>query len=114
MKILADPTIPVNAGMSYDPTSAFRPAPFLDAQRPAAPVCARNTETTHRVADTVHQRHSRRSRQSAIPAASQWHDDSHHIGGRDPRNGQFYTYIETIAGRQGGRACWAMDRTASM
>src|SRR5258706_8256504 len=38
-----------------------------------------------------------------IPAASQGTMNLISVGGRDPRNGRAYTYVETIAGGQGGR-----------
>lgn len=101
VKLLADPTIPVNAG-TFRPIDIRIPAgSFLDAQRPAA-VCAGNTETTHRVADTVLRAFAKIA-PDRIPAASQGTMNLISIGGRDPRNGQLYTYIETIAGGQGGR-----------
>ncbi|MFZ4807948.1 MAG: hydantoinase B/oxoprolinase family protein [Hyphomicrobiaceae bacterium] len=101
VKILADPTIPVNAG-TFRPIDIFiPPGSFLDAQHPAA-VCAGNTETTHRVADTVLRAFAQIA-PDRIPAASQGTMNLISIGGRDPRNGNLYTYIETIAGGQGGR-----------
>jgi N-methylhydantoinase B len=101
VKILADPTIPVNAGTFRPISISIPPGSFLDAQPPAA-VCAGNTETTHRVADTVLRAFAQIA-PDRIPAASQGTMNLISIGGRDPRNGQPYTYIETIAGGQGGR-----------
>lgn len=101
VKILADPTIPVNAG-TFRPIEIFiPPGSFLDARHPAA-VCAGNTETTHRVADTVLKAFAQIA-PDRIPAASQGTMNLISIGGRDPRSGNLYTYIETIAGGQGGR-----------
>lgn len=101
VKILADPTIPVNAGTFRPIDIKIPPGSFLDAQPPAA-VCAGNTETTHRVADTVLKAFAQIA-PDRVPAASQGTMNLIGIGGRDPRNGQLYTYIETIAGGQGGR-----------
>jgi N-methylhydantoinase B len=101
VKILADPTIPVNAGTFRPIDIRIPPGSFLDAQRPAA-VCAGNTETTHRVADTVLKAFAQIA-PDRVPAASQGTMNLISVGGRDPRNGQIYTYIETIAGGQGGR-----------
>jgi N-methylhydantoinase B len=101
VKILSDPTIPVNAGTFRPIEISIPPGSFLDAQPPAA-VCAGNTETTHRVADTVLKAFAQIAPER-IPAASQGTMNLIGIGGRDPRNGQLYTYIETIAGGQGGR-----------
>ena len=101
VKLLTDPTIPVNAG-------TFRPVEvrlsddcFLNARHPAA-VCAGNTETTQRVADTVLRAFAQFA-PDRIPAASQGTMNLISVGGQDPRTGRPYTYIETIAGGQGGR-----------
>ena len=101
VKVLTDPTIPVNAG-TFRPVDIRIPeGSFLDAQRPAA-VCAGNTETTQRVADTVLKVFAQFA-PDRIPAASQGTMNLISVGGRDPRNGRAYTYVETIAGGQGGR-----------
>ena len=101
VKLLVDATIPVNAG-TFRPVEILIPkGSFLDAVAPAA-VCAGNTETTHRVADTVLRAFAQIA-PDRIPAASQGTMNLISIGGRDPRNGQAYTYIETICGGQGGR-----------
>ena len=42
-------------------------------------------------------------RPERVPAASQGTMNLIGIGGRDPRSGRTYTYVETIAGGQGGR-----------
>jgi len=101
VKILTDPTIPVNAG-TFRPVTIHAPAgSFLNAVHPAA-VCAGNTETTQRVCDTVLKAFALVAPER-IPAASQGTMNLIGIGGVDPRNGRAYTYIETIAGGQGGR-----------
>ncbi|MGU3495076.1 hydantoinase B/oxoprolinase family protein [Xanthobacteraceae bacterium A53D] len=101
VKILSDPSIPVNAGTFRPVDISIPKGTFLDAEHPAA-VCAGNTETTHRVADTVLKAFAQIA-PDRIPAASQGTMNLISIGGRDPRNGQTYTYIETICGGQGGR-----------
>ena len=72
---------------------------------PAA-VCAGNTETTQRVADTV-LKVCAQFAPDRVPAASQGTMNLIGIGGHDPRatgsQGSAYTYIETIGGGQGGR-----------
>jgi N-methylhydantoinase B len=101
VKLLVDATIPVNAG-TFRPVEILIPkGSFLDAVAPAA-VCAGNTETTHRVADTVLRAFAQIA-PDRIPAASQGTMNLISIGGRDPRSGKAYTYIETICGGQGGR-----------
>ncbi len=101
LKVVTDSSIPANAG-------AFRPIEIripegsvLDARSPAA-VCAGNTETTQRVADVV-LRAMAGCVPDRVPAASQGTMNLIGIGGRDPRNGRPYAYVETIGGGQGGR-----------
>lgn len=101
LKVITDPTMPVNAG-SFRPIQVIIPEDsFLNAKRPA-PVCAGNTETTHRVADTIFKAAAAFA-PDAVLAASQGTMNLLGIGGIDPRNGRPYTYIETIAGGEGGR-----------
>ena len=101
IKILTDATIPANAGILRPVEIKIPAGSFLDAQPPAA-VCAGNTETTQRVADTVLKAFAQFA-PNRIPAASQGTMNLIGVGGIDPRNGRPYTYIETIAGGQGGR-----------
>jgi N-methylhydantoinase B len=70
-------------------------------------VCAGNTETTQRVADTVLKACAQFAPER-VPAASQGTMNTIAIGGHDPRaaslpGGRPYSYIETIGGGQGGR-----------
>lgn len=101
IKILMDPTLPPNAGVMRPVEIRVPEGSFLDARRPAA-VCAANTETTQRLADTVLKVFAQFA-PDRIAAASQGTMNLIGIGGRDPRNGKPYTYIETIGGGQGGR-----------
>jgi N-methylhydantoinase B len=101
VKVLTDATIPANAGILRPVTIKIPPGSFLDAQPPAA-VCAGNTETSQRVSDTVLKAFAQFA-PTRIPAASQGTMNLIGVGGIDPRNGHPYTYIETIAGGQGGR-----------
>jgi N-methylhydantoinase B len=101
LKVLTDATIPANAGMLRPVEIRIPAGSFLDAQSPAA-VCAGNTETTQRIADTVLKAFAQLA-PDRIPAASQGTMNLIGVGGIDPRNGRSYTYIETIAGGQGGR-----------
>jgi N-methylhydantoinase B len=101
IKVFTDPEVPVNGG-TFRPVEILIPGQsFLNAQRPAA-VCAGNTETTHRVCDTV-LKAAAQFAPDAVHAASQGTMNLIGIGGVDPRNGRPYTYIETIAGGEGGR-----------
>src|SRR5581483_454515 len=69
-------------------------------------VCAGNTETTQRIADTVLKVFAQFA-PDRVPAASQGTMNLIGIGGRDPRAGGLagrpYTYNVTIGGGQGGR-----------
>ena len=101
IKIFTDPEIPVNGG-TFRPIEICIPENcFLNAQRPAA-VCAGNTETTHRVCDTV-LKAAAQFAPDKVHAASQGTMNLIGVGGIDPRNGRPYTYIETIAGGEGGK-----------
>ena len=107
VKILTDASIPANAGTPAARRDQDPSRLVLDAQPPAA-VCAGNTETTQRIADTVLKVFAQFA-PDRIPAASQGTMNLIGVGGLDPRNGRAYTYIETIAGGQGGRpggAAW--------
>jgi N-methylhydantoinase B len=101
IKILMDATLPPNAGVMRPVEVRIPKGSFLDAQSPAA-VCAGNTEATQRVADTVLRVFAKFAPEK-IAAASQGTMNLIGIGGRDPRTGKIYTYIETIGGGQGGR-----------
>lgn len=101
VKVLTDATIPANAGILRPVVIKIPPGSFLDAQRPAA-VCAGNTETSQRVSDTVLKAFAQFA-PTRIPAASQGTMNLIGVGGIDPRSDRSYTYIETIAGGQGGR-----------
>ena len=106
IKVLTDPEIPVNAGTFRSVELRLPEGSFL-ASRPPAAVCAGNTETTQRVADTV-LKVCAQFAPERVPAASQGTMNSVVIGGRDPRTtdtpgGRPYSYYETIGGGQGGR-----------
>lgn len=101
IKTFTDPEVPVNGG-TFRPIDVRIPTTcFLDAQHPSA-VCAANTETTNRVCDTVLRAAAQIAPDETV-AGSQGTMNLIGIGGIDPRNGQPYAYIETIAGGQGGR-----------
>jgi N-methylhydantoinase B len=101
IKILTDPEIPVNAGTFRSVELKIPEGSFL-ASKPPAAVCAGNTETTQRIADTVLKACAQFAPER-VPAASQGTMNTIAIGGHDPRDGGPYSYIETIGGGQGGR-----------
>src|SRR5260221_4654316 len=104
IKILTDPEIPVNAGTFRSVELRIPEGSFL-ASKPPAAVCAGNTETTQRIADTVLKACAQFA-PDRVPAASQGTMNTIAIGGHDPRakgpGGRPYSYIETIGGGQGG------------
>jgi N-methylhydantoinase B len=105
IKILTDPEVPVNAGTFRAVELRLPEGSFLASRMPAA-VCAGNTETTQRIADTVLKACAQFA-PDRVPAASQGTMNTIAIGGQDSRSrepgGRPYTYIETIGGGQGGR-----------
>src|SRR5438067_1857330 len=101
IKVLTDPEIPVNAGTFRSVELHIPEGSFLAARPPAA-VCAGNTETTQRIADTV-LKVCAQFAPDRVPAASQGTMNTIAVGGNDPRDGRPYSYIETIGGGQGGR-----------
>jgi len=101
LKVMVDATVPVNGG-TFRPIQVHLPEGcVLNAQWPAA-VCAGNTEMPQRIVDTLFKAFAAIAPER-IPAASQGTMNSISIGGRDPRTGTLYAYIETVGGGQGGR-----------
>src|SRR4029078_3863788 len=105
IKILTDPEIPVNAGTFRSVELKIPEGSFLASRTPAA-VCAGNTETTQRIADTV-LKVCAQFAPERVPAASQGTMNTIAIGGPDRArrhpDGRPYSYIETIGGGRGGR-----------
>lgn len=101
IKLLTDASLPPNAGVLRPVSVNIPPGSFLDARPPAA-VCAGNTETTQRLADTILRAFASIAPER-IAAASTGTMNLIGIGGIDPRTGKAYTYIETSGGGQGGR-----------
>lgn len=101
IKTFTDPEVPVNGGTFRPIDIVLATDSVLNARRPAA-VCAGNTETTNRVCDVV-LRAAAQFAAEAVVAGSQGTMNLIGVGGTDPRHARPYTYIETIAGGQGGR-----------
>ncbi len=104
LKLATDPDIPVNGGTVRPIAITVPEGCFLNARFPAA-VSAGNTETTQRVCDTV-LKAAAQFAPDRIPAAGQGTMNLIGVGGTDPRTGRPFTYIETIAGGEGGSP-WA-------
>ena len=114
IKILTDPEIPVNAGTFRSVELKIPEGSFLASQPPAA-VCAGNTETTQRIADTV-LKVCAQFAPDRVPAASQGTMNTIAIGGHDPRakepgGGPTAISRRSAAARAGGR--WGRATTAS-
>src|SRR5207248_8931253 len=82
IKVLTDPEIPVNAGTFRNVELRIPEGSFLAARPPAA-VCAGNTETTQRIADTV-LKVCAQFAPDRVPAASQGTTNTMAIRGNDP------------------------------
>ena len=113
IKVLTDPEVPVNAGTFRGVELRLPEGSFL-ASRPPAAVCAGNTETTQRVADTV-LKVCAQFAPDRVPAASQGTMNSVIIGGHDPRTmrreaGRTVISRRSAAARAGGR--WGRATTA--
>src|SRR5580700_2165278 len=101
IEVTTEQEITVNAGTFLYVELRLPEGSFLAARPPAA-VCAGNTETTQRIADTV-LKVCAQFAPDRVPAASQGTMNTIAVGGNDPRDGRPYSYIETIGGGQGGR-----------
>lgn len=101
VKTLADPTILPNAGL-YRPIKVTAPkGSILNCESPAA--VRDRTETCQRVVDLIYG-----ALAPAIPervtAAHNGANSTMTFFGLHPRNGQFFTYLETVGGGFGARA----------
>lgn len=99
VKMIADPTLPSNAGLTAPITVKTRPGSLVHAQFPA-PVAHGNTQTSQRVVDTILGALDEFT-DELVPAASSGSMSIVTIGGVDPRSGEYYSYVETYGGGQG-------------
>jgi N-methylhydantoinase B len=101
LKALLDPTIPANGGFYRAIRVVAPPGTIVNAQ-PPAPVAWR-TQTCQRIADVVFG-----ALAPALPdrviAATNGANSAWVFSGTDPRSGQYYVYLETLAGGSGARA----------
>ncbi|MFC0580823.1 hydantoinase B/oxoprolinase family protein [Micrococcoides hystricis] len=99
VKLIADATLPSNAGLMRPITVRTRPGTLVDAQFPD-PVSNGNIQTAQRIVDTLlgafHQ-----IAPDLVPAASSGSMSIMTIGGRDFRTGRYFSYVETYGGGQG-------------
>jgi len=82
------------------PVRVLAPEGSIVNARPPAAVAGGNVETSQRIVDAL-MRALASALPDRIPAASSGTMNNLTIGGIDPRNGQPYTYYETIAGGHG-------------
>ena len=99
LKAVLDPDLPANAG-AYRPIEIItREGSILSATYPQA-VCNANIITTQRIVDTIIGAFSQAMPERVL-AASSGTMNLLNVGGLDPRNGEYFQYIETYAGGQG-------------
>jgi N-methylhydantoinase B len=93
--------VPASAGL-MEPIEVIAPPGTVVNANPPASVAGGNVETSQRIVDTVFKALSQ-ALPDRIPAASQGTMNNLTIGGVDPRNGQEFSYYETVAGGMGAR-----------
>ena len=99
VKMLADPTLPSNAGLTAPIDVRTRPGSLVHAEFPA-PVAHGNTQTSQRIVDTILGAFEEFT-EHLVPAASSGSMSIVTIGGVDTRTGDYYSYVETYGGGQG-------------
>ena len=98
-KAVLDPDLPTNAG-AYRPIDVFSPeGTILQATYPAA-IGNANILTCQRVVDVLLAAFYQVA-PDRVCAACSGEMNLLNIGGMDPRNGEYYNYVETYAGGQG-------------
>ena len=93
--------VPASAGL-MQPIHVIAPAGTVVNAKPPASVAGGNVETSQRIVDVLFKALAQALPES-IPAASQGTMNNLTIGGIDPRDGQEFSYYETIAGGMGAR-----------
>ena len=93
--------VPASAGL-MQPIHVIAPAGTVVNANPPASVAGGNVETWQRIVDVLFKALAQALPES-IPAASQGTMNNLTIGGIDPRDGQEFSYYETIAGGMGAR-----------
>ena len=101
LKALLDPTIPANGGF-YRAIRVEAPEGSIVNARPPAPVAWR-TQTCQRIADAIFGALAPALPERVI-GATNGANSAWVFSGIDPRTGQYYVYLETLAGGSGARA----------
>ncbi len=100
LKCLVDPDIPVNEGF-YQPIEVIAPKGLaLNARHPGAIVGG--WEVSMRLCEVLFKALSQ-AVPDRVPAGTKGMICHVGFGGEDPRTGDYYTYLETLAGGYGGR-----------
>ena len=93
--------VPASAGL-MEPIEVIAPSGTVVNANPPASVAGGNVETSQRIVDVLFKALAR-ALPERIPAASQGTMNNLTIGGIDTRNGQEFSYYETVAGGMGAR-----------
>jgi N-methylhydantoinase B len=93
--------VPASAGL-MEPIEVIAPAGTVVNANPPASVAGGNVETSQRIVDVLFKALAQ-ALPDRIPAASQGTMNNLTIGGIDMRNGQEFSYYETVAGGMGAR-----------
>ncbi|WP_426977347.1 hydantoinase B/oxoprolinase family protein [Pseudarthrobacter sp. O4] len=99
VKLLADPTLPSNAGLMAPITVTTRPGSLVSAVFPA-PVANGNTQTSQRIVDVLLGAFHAFA-PGIVPAASSGSMSILTVGGQDDVTGRYFSYVETYGGGQG-------------
>ena len=93
--------VPASAGL-MEPIEVLAPLGTVVNANPPASVAGGNVETSQRIVDVLFKALAK-ALPDRIPAASQGTMNNLTIGGLDSRNGQEFSYYETVAGGMGAR-----------
>jgi N-methylhydantoinase B len=93
--------VPASAGL-MEPIEVIAPRGTVVNANPPAAVAGGNVETSQRIVDVLFKALAK-ALPDRIPAASQGTMNNLTIGGIDSRNGQEFSYYETVAGGMGAR-----------
>src|SRR6185436_7111171 len=93
--------VPASAGL-VEPIEVIAPRGTVVNANPPASVAGGNVETSQRIVDVLFKALAQ-ALPDRIPAASQGTMNNLTIGGIDTRNGQEFSYYETVAGGMGAR-----------
>ena len=102
LKCLIDPDIPLNEGF-YQPIEVVAPKGLAVNPRPPTAIVG-GWEVCSRLCDILFKAFSA-ALPEKVPAGTKAMICHAGFGGRDPRSGEYYCFLETLAGGYGGRWC---------